>query len=258
MTIFKKGVEILNFFNDSGVDSFFENKPQVRKENILSAKSKRENFSIKGNDQSREMATSSRVRATNATNFDELCDTIKKFDGCEIKKAAINTVIYDGQVNAKIMAIGEAPGANEDEHGIPFCGQSGRLLDNIFKAIDLTRKENLLITNSVFWRPPGNRRPTAEEIEICRPFIEKMIFLLKPNLIILVGSTAVESLLNIKGVSMNTLRNKNYLYSNCYLDNEQIKTSVIFHPSYLLRQPAQKKSMWFDMLKIKKIINEFS
>jgi DNA polymerase len=190
------------------------------------------------------------------TNFEDLYKAIKDFEYCEIKKTAINTVIYDGQLDAKIMCVGEAPGANEDAKGIPFCGLSGKLLDNILNSIGLSRTKNIFITNTVFWRPPGNRRPTSREIELCRPFLEKMISILSPEIIIMVGSTAVESLMGIKSVSMNILRTQRHLYSNKYLNGKMIEAIAIFHPSYLLRQPTQKKLMWFDVLKIaKKLTN---
>lgn len=180
----------------------------------------------------------------------ELRTLVESFDGCDLKKSAINTVFSDGNPEADIMFIGEAPGASEDEQGIPFCGQSGKLLDNMMAAIGLTREKNAYITNTVFWRPPANRKPTAEEIGICRPFVKKHIALIKPKLIIMVGSTAVESLLSIN-TPITKLRGEYFEYTNEYMDNHTIRTTAIFHPSYLLRQPAHKKTMWFDLLKIK-------
>ncbi len=183
-------------------------------------------------------------------SLDELKKLVEAFDGCELKKSAQNTVFADGNPNAKIMFIGEAPGANEDEQGIPFCGQSGKLLDNMIAAIGLTREKNAYITNTVFWRPPANRKPTDEEIKMCRPFVKKHIAIINPKLIILVGSTAVESLLEIDS-PITKLRGKYFDYTNEYLDGKTIRTTAIFHPSYLLRQPAHKKTMWFDLLEIK-------
>ena len=183
--------------------------------------------------------------------LEQLKDRVEKFDGCEIKKAASNTVFGDGSHKAEVMFIGEAPGANEDKEGIPFCGQSGKLLNNIIKALGFSR-EDVYITNTVFWRPPGNRRPTPTEIAQCKPFVEKHIALINPKIIILVGSTAVESLLESK-VSMHELREGFYDYTNPYLETT-IKTAVIFHPSYLLRQQTKKKLMWYDVLRIKAIL----
>jgi uracil-DNA glycosylase family 4 len=183
---------------------------------------------------------------------------VESFNGCDLKKSAINTVFSDGNPEADIMFIGEAPGASEDEQGIPFCGQSGKLLDNIIAAIGLTREKNAYITNTVFWRPPANRKPTPEEIAICRPFVKKHIALIAPKLIIMVGSTAVESLLEINQ-PITKLRGEYFEYTNEYMNGRTVRTTVIFHPSYLLRQPSHKKTMWFDLLKIKHdcMINNF-
>ncbi|MHC0449496.1 MAG: uracil-DNA glycosylase [Candidatus Lariskella arthropodorum] len=194
------------------------------------------------------ITSESRRIADKVSNIDELYDAIKKFEGCDLKRAAKNTVLGDGTIS-DILLVGEAPGAQEDLYGIPFCGQSGKLLDNILKSIGLSRRKNCYITNTVFWRPPGNRRPTPEEIAICRPFVERHIAFINPKLIILVGSTAVESLLNLKQ-SMKSLKSQYFDYTNCYLE-KNIKTAIILHPSYLLRQPSEKKAMWFDVLKIK-------
>ena len=114
-----------------------------------------------------------------STNLEELKNNVLNFEGCNLKSLAINTVFSDGNPGSNIMLIGEAPGSNEDATGIPFCGESGKLLDNILASIDISRKENAYISNTVFWRPPANRQPTFEEIEICRPFVEKHIALIK-------------------------------------------------------------------------------
>lgn len=184
------------------------------------------------------------------TSLEDLRKIVENSECCELKKSATNTVFADGNPHADIMFIGEAPGASEDERGIPFCGQSGKLFDNIIAAIGLMREKNAYITNTVFWRPPANRKPTDEEITVCRPFVKKHIALVQPKLIIMVGSTAVESLLEINA-AITKLRGVYFDYTNEYLVNRTIKATAIFHPSYLLRQPAHKKTMWFDMLRIK-------
>jgi DNA polymerase len=179
----------------------------------------------------------------------ELRDIVNNYEGCLLKQTAINTVFADGNPQSPVMFIGEAPGASEDEQGIPFCGQSGKLLTNIIAALGFARQE-VYISNTVFWRPPGNRRPSAEELQQCRPFVEKHIALVSPKLLVLVGSTAVESLLD-KKTPMQQIRGNFFTYKNRYLSKE-IKTYVIFHPSFLLRQPGRKKDMWFDVLKLRK------
>ena len=223
--------ELLAWYIDLGIVSFYDESMQDRLINSVTK--------------------SIPHTADSCSSLQELENSVRSFEGCPLKKMAMNTVFSDGNSESKIMIIGEAPGATEDQKGIPFCGQSGKLLDNILLSIGITRK-NCYITNVVFWRPPGNRRPLPEELSVCRPFVEKHIALIKPELIILVGSTAAESLLDLK-MPMNILRNQRFEYSNKYLD-KAVKTVVILHPSYLLRQPMQKKTTWFDMLKIK---NEF-
>ena len=195
-----------------------------------------------------------RKLADKADNLKELHDAVKNFEGCELKKFANNTVFADGVTNAKILLVGEAPGATEDAQGIPFCGESGKLLDKMLAAIGISREKNAYITNTIFWRPPANRRPTNEEINICKPFVEKHIALIQPQLIILVGGTATTSLLGTnEGISY--IRRHNYSYTNRYL-TKPIHTTAIFHPAYLLRQPMQKKTTWFDLLKIKAYIEK--
>jgi uracil-DNA glycosylase family 4 len=190
--------------------------------------------------------------ANKIANLSDLYKAIRDFNECSLKQTAINTVIYDGNANSDVMIVGEAPGASEDEQGIPFCGESGKLLDLILKSIDLSRKQNTYITNTVFWRPPANRRPTDVEIAICRPFLEKHIALINPKLLLLVGSTAVASLFG-QEMQITKIRRQYYEYQNTYLE-EPIITTAIFHPAYLLRQPLKKKETWFDVLTIKKFL----
>ena len=193
-----------------------------------------------------------RQLADKATTLAELKQYVENFEGCELKQFANNTVFADGNPNAKILLIGEAPGSTEDEQGIPFCGESGKLLDNMLSTIGIWREQNAYITNTVFWRPPANRRPTNEEINICKPFVEKHIALIKPKIIILVGNTAAISLLG-KNEGITQIRLNNYSYINQYL-SKPVVTTALFHPAYLLRQPMQKKTTWFDLLKIKKML----
>jgi len=183
-----------------------------------------------------------------------LREAILNFEGCALKSTATNTVFGDGIPTSKIMLIGEAPGATEDAQGIPFCGESGKLLDRMIESIGLSRTKNVYITNTIFWRPPGNRAPTDQEIEACRPFVEQHIALINPELLILVGSTAVTSLLG-KHLQISRIRQEYYQYTNTYL-NKSITTTALFHPAYLLRQPMQKKTTWYDLLKIREFIEK--
>lgn len=195
----------------------------------------------------------SRMLADKAATLEELRGFIANFTLCELRNEAKNTVFADGNQHSSVMAIGEAPGASEDSQGIPFCGDSGKLLDKMFASIDFSREKNLYITNTVFWRPPNNRRPTNEELDVCRPFVEKHIALIKPKLLILVGATALEALLQVD-TPITKARQKFFEYRNQYMD-DVIPATPIFHPAYLLRQPNQKKLAWEDLLNIQNWLN---
>jgi DNA polymerase len=247
--------KLLKWYYNMGVEEIIENTSVISRKKakkdtkfaslLPNPKPETISLSIAG---SKEIINHAKNLAASCNSVEELKQIVTNFEGCNLKKTATNTVFSDGSAEAKIMFIGEAPGANEDLHGIPFCGDSGKLLDNMLKAIDLDRN-NIYITNSIFWRPPGNRRPTPDEIAICLPFVEKHIALINPKLIILVGSTAVSAVMNLSE-PMSKLRNKFFEYENIYL-TAPINTIAIFHPSYLLRQPSQKKLAWRDLLLIK-------
>ena len=200
-----------------------------------------------------EIISKARELADNCNSIEELKKVVENFDGyIDIKNLATNTVFGEGNINADIMIIGEAPGNNEDLEGRPFCGQSGQLLDNMFKAIGLKR-EDLYITNTLFWRPPGNRTPTIEEISICRPFVERHIFLINPKIIIFMGATALKDLIETD-LTITKARRQLFDYTNQYLNGKIIKTTPLFHPSYLLRQSNKKKDAWGDLLFIKNLL----
>ena len=164
---------------------------------------------------------------------------------------ATNTVFCDGNANAKVMVIGEAPGNQEDLEGVPFCGEIGEMLDGMFGAIQMTR-EDFYITNVIFWRPPGNRRPTTEELAICRPFVERHIQLVNPDILVLVGATAMTA---ITGVTdpISKVRGELIDFAPAFLP-QSIKTFAVFHPSYLMRQTSKKKLAWMDMLSLEKFL----
>lgn len=202
----------------------------------------------------RELQEQTKQLAERATTREELQAAITSFKGLAICKTATNTVFSDGNPQAEIMFIGEAPGENEDKQGIPFCGQSGQLMDKACAAIGLTREKNWYISNTVFWRPPGNRKPTREEIDICKPFVERHIALIKPKIIVLVGGTATSALMDTaKGITR--LRGTYGEYKNPYL-SETIPMTALFHPSYLLRSPGKKKDFWFDLLKLREVARQ--
>ena len=185
-----------------------------------------------------------------AKKLDLLKKSIINLKNCDLKKNAKNIVFSDGNPKSKIMLVGEAPGANEDNEGLPFVGRAGILLDKMLSAIDLDRKK-VYISNIINYRPPENRRPTDVEIKRYLPFITKHIEIINPKILILLGSTAMNALIGNQMV-ISKMRGKwlERNFGNC-------KTSVIvtFHPAFLMRQPAQKKMSWIDlkMIREKKI-----
>ena len=193
------------------------------------------------------------VSKSKAENLENLKRSIINQKNCELKKNAKNIVFSDGNPKSNIMLIGEAPGANEDEEGLPFVGRAGLLLDKMLTAIDLNRKK-VYISNIINYRPPNNRKPTGVEIKRYLPFITKHIEIISPKILILLGSTAMNAIIGDK-VVISKMRGKwiQKSFGKC-------KTSVIitFHPSFLLRQPAQKKMSWIDLKMIRKKIQNLS
>jgi uracil-DNA glycosylase family 4 len=179
--------------------------------------------------------------------LEELKEAMIQFDGCSLKKTAMNLVFSDGNPEAEVMIIGEAPGADEDRQGKPFVGQSGQLLRRIFGCIGLTL-DHLYITNVLPYRPPGNRQPTPIEISMFHPFLEKHIELINPKCLILVGGTATKALLDAKE-GITQLRGR--WFDLPLASGATIKTMVTYHPAYLLRSPLRKREVWKDMLALK-------
>ena len=179
----------------------------------------------------------------------ELESTVFAFQGCALKKTATNTVFGDGNPNAKIMFVGEAPGADEDRQGKPFVGASGQLFDQMMSSIGLDRN-GLYITNILFWRPPGNRNPTTSEIAICLPFVERHIELVSPQILVTLGGPATKTLLGVQQ-GITRLRGKWYEYRSKNI-SKPIATLPFFHPAYLLRSPAHKRKTWQDLILLKK------
>ena len=179
-------------------------------------------------------------------NLESLKRSIINLKNCNLKKTAKNVVFCDGNPKSRIMLIGEAPGANEDEEGLPFVGRAGILLDKMLASINLDRKK-VYISNIINYRPPENRRPTDEEIKRYLPFITKHIEIINPKILVLLGSTAMNALIG-KETVISKMRGK-------WLEKEfgSCKTSVIitFHPAFLMRQPAQKKLSWIDLKMIR-------
>ena len=191
---------------------------------------------------------SAREAARAAGDLASLRAALARFDGVSLSRTATNLVFADGNPAAKVMLVGEAPGADEDRLGLPFVGVSGQLLDRMMASIGLDRT-NFYITNVCFWRPPGNRKPTDIELAAQKPFVERHIELVAPKILILVGAAAAQGLLGTtEGITR--LRGRWFQY-RLGENGPTIPTLPIFHPAYLLRQPAQKRETWRDLLKVK-------
>ena len=186
--------------------------------------------------------------ASAATTVEELRAAVEAYDGCSLKQFASRTVFSDGNPQSRLMVIGEAPGEDEDRQGKPFVGVSGKLLDRMLNSIGYTR-DNFYITNVMFWRPPGNRKPTAEEVALCLPFVERHIALVDPAVLLFVGGLAASTLLaNPQGITK--LRGRWYEFNVPGLPRP-VPAMPTFHPAYLLRTPQQKRLAWRDLLAVK-------
>jgi uracil-DNA glycosylase family 4 len=188
-----------------------------------------------------------RQRAATATTLDELRRHMAEFDGCNLKFTAKNLVFADGNPEAEIMLVGEAPGRDEDLEGLPFVGRSGQLLDRMLAAIGLDR-QSVYIANVIPWRPPGNRTPTPQETEICRPFIERQVELVNPKILVTLGGPSAKTLLN---ATEGVLRLRGNWKKHVTPSGVAIPAMPTLHPAYLLRNPAHKKLAWRDFLEIK-------
>lgn len=199
-----------------------------------------------------DTANSARELAQSCETLEELEAALGKFDGCGLKSTATNLVFGDGAADARLMFIGEAPGRDEDIQGKPFVGRSGQLLDKMMQSIGLER-ENVFTTNVISWRPPGNRTPTPFETAVCRPFIDRQIELVQPEIIVFLGGVAAKEMLDTPTGIMR-LRGK---WTNFSIGTQEFAALPTLHPAYLLRQPAQKRLAWHDLQLIaKKLLSD--
>ncbi len=183
--------------------------------------------------------------AAAADSLPALKTAIEGFDGSPLKALCERTVTYDGTLNAPVMIIGEGPGPQEDRQGLPFVGPAGQLLDKMLAAIGLYRKTNTFITNVNYWRPPGNRNPEADELAVCRPFVDRMVDLAQPKLIIAAGGVPAKSLL-ATGTGIMRLRGTQQTFTTAAGTSTMM--IPMLHPAYLLRRPQDKSRAWRDLL----------
>lgn len=195
--------------------------------------------------------TAAEAAAAACGTVEELARAVAEFDGCALRRTATKTVFARGNPKAPLMLIGEAPGREEDEKGLPFVGESGQLLDRMLAAIG--RPEgSYYISNVVFWRPPGNRDPSPEELQICRPFVDRHIALVQPRILVLVGRHATGSLLN----SSQGIKRLHGRWQSFPSGADEIPALPMFHPAFLLREPWMKREAWRDLLTLSEKLRE--
>ena len=230
----KKNIE---FIKNSGINYFLQDSPR----NWFESPAKK-------------AKTQNNIQQNNKLEqLDEIIASLKNHETI-LKKSAKNLVVFDGNLDAKVMFIGEAPGRDEDEQGIPFVGRAGQLLNKMLSAISLKR-DAVYITNVVNWRPPDNRTPTDEEILEFLPFLQRQIDIVNPEYIFLLGGVAAKAILSTP-LSLGKLRGKWHEYKSLQL-NKTIFTIASYHPAFLLRSPQYKKASWEDLQMLqKKLENE--
>jgi uracil-DNA glycosylase family 4 len=192
---------------------------------------------------------SAREAARTAPTLEALRALLENFDGCALKSTATRLVFSDGNPQARIMFVGEAPGREEDLEGLPFVGRSGKLLDRMIAAIGLDRS-SAYIANVIPWRPPGNRTPTPQETQICLPFIQRQIELVNPEVLVTLGNPSTQTLLSTREGIMKT-RGRWFDYDT---GSHVIRALATFHPAYLLRSPSYKRLAWQDLRAVAKAL----
>jgi uracil-DNA glycosylase len=198
------------------------------------------------------IAASAWEQAAAAQSLDDLRERLSRFEGCGLKATATRLVFGDGNPCAKIMFVGEAPGADEDREGVPFVGRAGQLLDKMLASIGLDRGK-VYIANVVPWRPPGNRTPTPLETSACLPFTRRQIELVDPKILVCLGGASAQTLLGGKEGVMR-MRGRWFAYPT---GNTEIRALAMLHPAFLLRQPAHKKLAWQDLRMLAKELNSY-
>ncbi|MDH7796593.1 uracil-DNA glycosylase family 4 [Beijerinckia sp. GAS462] len=204
-----------------------------------------------------EAARTARELASAAHSLDELRAALESFDGCALKRTANRLVFADGNPQARIMLVGEAPGADEDRQGLPFVGRAGQLLDLMLRAIEMDRS-HVYIANVVPWRPPGNRTPSPQETAICLPFIHRQIALVNPAILVCLGGSAAQTLLNLKEGIMRARGVWRDFPMEGGEGGRTIRALATLHPAYLLRQPSHKRLAWKDLRELKRAVAKLS
>jgi DNA polymerase len=240
---------LLAFWSEAGADACFLDAPVDRLARRPTAPAKPPSPAIAARARvAPDLAQAieqARLLAANAQNLAALEAAIAGYDGCGLKfDGAKRAVFSRGAANAPVMIVGEGPGAEEDAQGAPFVGRAGKLLDKMLAAAGLT--ERVFITNTVFWRPPGNRTPTPAEQMVCAPFLERAIALVRPRYLMLAGGAAAKSVLG-REEGILSLRGRWFDWTS---QDGALRLSALptLHPAFLLRQPGAKKRAWADLL----------
>ncbi|ESR24786.1 uracil-DNA glycosylase [Lutibaculum baratangense] len=242
---------LLAWYREAGVDEAVEAAPRDRLAPPPAPSTALEAAGIGPSDapQASDPLLLAREQARLATTLEELRNILAGFEGCPLKYTAKNMCFADGNAEARIMFVGEAPGAEEDLQGKPFVGRAGRLLDRMLASIGLDRT-SAYIANIVYWRPPGNRTPTPQEIQVCKPFIERQIELKAPEILVFLGGASAKEMMQ-RSDGILKMRGRWMEYR---AGDRAIPAIATLHPAYLLRQPAQKRLAWRDLLSIRKAL----
>ncbi|HRK19811.1 MAG TPA: uracil-DNA glycosylase, partial [Hyphomicrobiaceae bacterium] len=184
--------------------------------------------------------------ARQARSLPELEKAIAAFDGCGLKRTASRVCFFRGAETARVMIVGEAPGREEDLAGKPFVGPAGQLLDKMLRAAGI-EPDTTHITNMVYWRPPGNRTPTPEEVDVCLPFLTRQIEFVGPEFVLVLGAAAAKGLLGIE----EGITRARGVWRELSMAGRTMRAMATLHPAYLLRTPAAKRHAWRDVLVVK-------
>lgn len=238
---------LLAFWRDAGVDACFEEAPQDRTIVVTPALKAvaKATASVAPAVDTGEALVQARRLAAGADTLEALAEAVARFEGCPLRgMGARQSVFGRGNPEAPVLVIGEGPGADEDAAGQPFVGRAGQLLDKMLAAAGLT--DRVFITNTVFWRPPGNRTPTADEQAVCAPFVERAFAIMRPKAVLLLGAAAARSVLRTEE---GILRIRGQ-WREWRLAEGDVSAPVLatLHPAFLLRQPQAKRQAWADML----------
>ena len=244
---------LLAFWRDAGVDACYLDEPVDRTVFVAPPapqavqKTSATVTALHGGMSSADAVSEARRLAAAATSMDELAQAVAAFEGCSLRAMGARQAVFArGNPKGSILLIGEAPGETEDLRGEPFVGQAGQLLDRMLTAAGLA--DQVFMTNTVFWKPPGNRSPSPQEQAACVPFVERAFALMQPKAVLLVGAAAAKSVLNTEDGLMK-IRGQ---WREWRLDDGSARAPAMatLHPAFLLRQPQAKRAAWADMLSL--------